>query len=76
MHINLRVQPYNDTAFNAWVDTGKARALPESLTLYNRILSLGFKVVFLTGRAEMRREITRKNLRAAGYKNWEKLLLR
>ncbi|KAI3899902.1 hypothetical protein MKW92_040469 [Papaver armeniacum] len=70
------VQPYNDTAFNAWVDTGKAPALPESLALYNRLLSLSFKVVFLTGRAEMRREITRKNLRAAGYRNWEKLLLR
>ncbi|KAI3853954.1 hypothetical protein MKX03_024180 [Papaver bracteatum] len=70
------VQPYNETAFNAWVDTGKAPALPESLVLYNRLLSLGFKVVFLTGRAEMRREVTRKNLRAAGYRNWEKLLLR
>ncbi|KAI3855703.1 hypothetical protein MKW92_016778 [Papaver armeniacum] len=67
---------YNDTAFNAWVDTGKAPALPESLKLYNTLVSLGFKVVFVTGRAEMRREITRKNLRAAGYKNWEKLLLK
>lgn len=70
------VQPYNETSFNAWVDTGKAPALPESLVLYNRLLSLGFKVVFLTGRGEMRREVTRKNLRAAGYRNWEKLLLR
>ncbi|OVA12459.1 Acid phosphatase (Class B) [Macleaya cordata] len=67
---------YNATAFDAWVDTGNALPLPESLKLYKKLLSLGFKAVFLTGRVEKRRQITEKNLNAAGYQNWEKLLLR
>ncbi|KAI3908751.1 hypothetical protein MKW98_029301 [Papaver atlanticum] len=31
------VNLYNGTAFDAWVDTGKAPALPESLKLYNKL---------------------------------------
>ncbi|MCL7041301.1 hypothetical protein MKW94_027329 [Papaver nudicaule] len=69
-------QPFNGTAFNAWAETATAPALPEGLKLYNRLLSLGFKVVFITGRPEKQRGITRKNLLAAGYRKWEKLLLR
>ncbi|XP_026453270.1 acid phosphatase 1-like isoform X1 [Papaver somniferum] len=69
-------KPYNSTAFNAWVDTGKAPALPETLKLYKHLKALGFKVVYITGREENRRDITRKNLHAVGYKNWEKLLLK
>ncbi|XP_026453271.1 acid phosphatase 1-like isoform X2 [Papaver somniferum] len=68
--------PHMDLAFNAWVDTGKAPALPETLKLYKHLKALGFKVVYITGREENRRDITRKNLHAVGYKNWEKLLLK
>nr|TKR74939.1 hypothetical protein D5086_0000290430 [Populus alba] len=45
-------EPYNSTAFNQWVFTGEALALPESLKLYRKLLSIGIKVVFLTGRSE------------------------
>ncbi|WOL09134.1 hypothetical protein Cni_G17887 [Canna indica] len=70
------VEPYNATSSNEWVDLGIAPALPESLKLYRKLLSLGFKVVFLTGRPEERRNITVVNLKRAGFKKWEKLLLR
>ncbi|KAJ8644936.1 hypothetical protein MRB53_006684 [Persea americana] len=70
------VEPYNGTLFNEWVDTGKGPALPESLRLYKKLLSLGFKIVFLTGRQEVRRKITVTNLKEAGYHTWEKLILR
>ncbi|RWR73569.1 Acid phosphatase Class B [Cinnamomum micranthum f. kanehirae] len=69
-------EPYNSTLFDAWVDTGKAPALPESLKLYKKLLSLGFKIVFLTGRLEKRREITVTNLKSVGYHTWEKLILK
>ena len=72
----FRVEPYNGTLFNEWVDTGKGPALPESLRLYKKLLSLGFKIVFLTGRQEVRRKITVTNLKEAGYHTWEKLILR
>lgn len=77
MFINAyRAAPYNSTAFNEWVLKGEAPVLPESLRLYNELLALGVKVVFLTGRGEAQREITIKNLQNQGYHTWETLLLR
>ncbi|XP_015902068.3 stem 28 kDa glycoprotein [Ziziphus jujuba] len=70
------VEPYNPTAFNKWVATGKAPALPESLQLYNNLLNLGIKVAFITGRSEEQRDITQTNLLNAGYHTWEKLILK
>ncbi|PSS07386.1 Acid phosphatase [Actinidia chinensis var. chinensis] len=70
------VEPYNSTQFNVWVDLGKAPALPESLKLYGKLLPLGLKVVFITGRPESQRNVTTNNLRKAGYHTWEKLILK
>ena len=70
------MEKYNPTLFNKWVMEGKAPALPESLELYKKLLSLGTKVVFLTGRPEDQRTVTANNLRKAGYHTWEKLILK
>ncbi|KAJ1390932.1 Vegetative storage protein/acid phosphatase [Sesbania bispinosa] len=70
----LTVEPYNSTKFNAWVELGTAPALPESLKLYNKLLGLGIKVVFLTGRTEDQKKITAKNLKNAGFYTWTKLI--
>lgn len=55
---------------------GSAPALPETRRLYRRLLELGVKPVFLTGRTEDQRAITVANLRRQGYTGWEKLLLK
>nr|GMD38725.1 acid phosphatase 1-like [Ipomoea batatas] len=68
--------PYNDTKFDEWVSEGKAPAIPASLRLYNTVLSLGIKPVFLTGTKEAFREVRIANLQEAGYYNWEKLVLK
>ncbi|KAM3747492.1 hypothetical protein ACB098_05G039600 [Castanea mollissima] len=70
------VQPYNSTLFNQWVITAKAPALPESVKLYKKLLSLGIKVVFLTGRSEEQRTVTTNNLKRVGFHTWEKLILK
>ncbi|WOK96878.1 hypothetical protein Cni_G05586 [Canna indica] len=70
------VEEYNNTLFQAWVDEGTAPALPESLKLYKKLVSLGIKIVFLTGRWEEKREITSANLKAEGFHTWEKLILK
>ncbi|PON81097.1 Acid phosphatase [Trema orientale] len=70
------VEPFNATSFNAWVGTAKAPALPESVKLYRELVSLGVKVVFLTGRTEDQRTVTETNLKRAGYHTWDKLLLK
>jgi predicted secreted acid phosphatase len=70
------VEPYDSTSFNQWVLTGKAPALPESLKLYEKLLSLKVKVVFITGRSEDQRNVTTTNLKHVGYHTWEKLILK
>ncbi|XP_034695463.1 acid phosphatase 1-like [Vitis riparia] len=67
---------FNSTSFNEWVMKGKAPALPESLKLYNKLVSLGIKIVFLTGKGEDERNVTVANLKKVGYHTWEKLILR
>lgn len=71
-----RVEAYNDTSFNAWVRKSRAPALPESLKLYKKLMSLGIKIIFLCGRSEDTREATACNLKRVGYHTWEKLILR
>ncbi|KAA8540338.1 hypothetical protein F0562_024743 [Nyssa sinensis] len=67
---------YNSTAFNEWVADAKAPPIPGSLMLYNRLVSLGFKIVFLTGTGEPVRQARITNLKKAGYYTWEKLILK
>ncbi|CAL5361283.1 unnamed protein product [Camellia sinensis] len=75
-HHGFGVEPYNATIYNKWANEGEAPALPESLRLYKKLLSLKFKVVFLTGRPESQRNVTANNLKKVGYHTLEKLLLR
>nr|KYP54124.1 Stem 28 kDa glycoprotein [Cajanus cajan] len=70
------VEPHNKTAFSKWVASGEAFALPETLKLYNKILSLGIKVVFLSERRLDQKDVLVKNLKDAGYPTWEKLIVR
>lgn len=71
-----RVELYNATSINEWVVKGKAPALPETLKLYKKLLGLGIKIAFLTGRSEDHRNVTAANLKNAGYHIWEKLILK
>jgi len=69
-----RSEPYNPTAFDEWVDRGVAPALPESLKLYRKLVSLGVNIVFITGRPLSQRDVTASNLKQAGYYKWAKLI--
>ncbi|XP_057447261.1 acid phosphatase 1-like [Lotus japonicus] len=67
---------FNETSFNEWVNLAEAPALPASLSLYKELQGLGFTIFLLTGRSEHQRNSTEANLLFAGYRNWEKLILR
>ncbi|KAL6897852.1 hypothetical protein ACP4OV_006811 [Aristida adscensionis] len=69
-------EAYNATSFNEYVLEGSAPALPETQRLFKKLISLGIKPVFLTGRTEDQRAITVSNLARQGYSGWEKLLLK
>ncbi|XP_065868498.1 stem 28 kDa glycoprotein-like [Euphorbia lathyris] len=75
-HHGFGAKPYNPRLFNQWVGKGKGPALPESLYLYKKLVSLGIKIVFLTGRSVDKKSITSTNLKNAGYRKWEKLILK
>ena len=71
-----RTETYNGTSWDEWVALGEAPALAASLKLYKELQQLGFTIVLLTGRDEYQRNVTVKNLLAAGYTDWETLFLR
>ncbi|XP_050231203.1 acid phosphatase 1-like [Mercurialis annua] len=75
-HHGFGMEVFNATMFNKWVLTGKAPALPESLSFYKKLVSLGIKIVFITGRAEDQRIVTTNNLKKAGYRHFMKLILK
>ncbi|XP_076907300.1 acid phosphatase 1-like [Bidens hawaiensis] len=68
--------PFNGTKFNQWVEKAAAPAIPGSLKLYKKLVKLGFKIVFLTGTKEEFKQPRAKNLKAVGYTQWLKLILK
>ncbi|KAL0341132.1 UNVERIFIED_CONTAM: Acid phosphatase 1 [Sesamum radiatum] len=70
------LEVFDSAKFGQWVEMGIAPAIESSLELYEEVLSLGFKVILLTGRSERHRSITVENLFQAGFREWDKLLLR
>ncbi len=67
---------YNETVFNAWVDSAQAPAIAGTLRLYKEAQRLGVKIFFITGRPETQRAVTERNLRAQGFDGWEHMDLR
>ncbi|XP_051122810.1 acid phosphatase 1-like [Andrographis paniculata] len=70
------VEVFDSVKFDEWVEMGMAPAVEHSLKLYEEVLGLGFKIVFLTGRSERHKNVTVDNLIQAGFREWDKLILR
>ncbi|KAI3763346.1 hypothetical protein L1987_53800 [Smallanthus sonchifolius] len=68
--------PYNETSFDEWVAQGVAPPVPGALKLYERLVRLGFKIIFLTGTNEAFEKVRISNLKKVGYYKWEKLILK
>ncbi|KAL7168004.1 hypothetical protein ACSBR2_038440 [Camellia fascicularis] len=69
-------ETFDEVSFDEWVDLAEAPALPANLKLYKELQDMGFTIFLLTGRSEIQRNVTVKNLLYSGYRNWEKLILR
>lgn len=67
---------YDSKAFDAWVESAAAPAIPGTLRLFKEARRLGVSVFFLTGRAEAERAATERNLEAQGFEGYTRLLLR
>lgn len=59
-----------------WVQSGKAPAIAGIKRIYDEAVAKGVRVFFITGRGERSREATERNLKAAGYAKYERLVMR
>lgn len=67
---------YDSKAFNAWVESAQAPAIPGTLRIYSAAQRLGVRVFFLTGRPEAQHASTETNLRLRGFSTWQQLIMR
>ena len=67
---------YIKPAFDAWVETAKAPAIPGTLRLFNEARRLGVSVFFITGRADPERAATELNLHNQGFQDWQEIIMR
>src|SRR5215813_7827584 len=70
--------PKGPCGWRAWEESGRAEAIAPTLALYNAAKVRGVAVFFITGRSDedARRDWTITNLRAAGYDDWDGLVMR
>lgn len=67
---------YNSDAWYKWMNENMSPAIDANLKIYKKAIEKGIKVFFITGRGELKREATDKNLKHAGYLIYERLILR
>ncbi|XP_047328546.1 acid phosphatase 1-like [Impatiens glandulifera] len=70
------LEKFDEKSFDEWVDLAESPAIAASMKLYDELQQLGFKIFLLTGRTEHQRNATEINLLKAGFRNWDKLILR
>ena len=68
--------PKGPCGLDAYHQIANSAAIPPALELFNQAKAQNIAVFFITGRREFLRKATIKNLNAAGYKNWDGLVLR
>jgi len=62
--------------WDKWVMSERAPAIKQVKMFYDTLLSLGVKVIFITGRSEKQYTATLNNLKKAGYANFDTLICR
>lgn len=67
---------YSSESFHAWVATSTPPPIEATLELYRAARGLDVAVFFVTGRHEPLRAETERTLVAAGYREWERLVMR
>ncbi len=70
------ILPEGPCGWHAWVEMGAAPANGPVIDFYRLARRQGVAVFFITARQEKHRAATERNLRATGYQDWAKLILR
>jgi predicted secreted acid phosphatase len=70
-----RSLPDGPCGWVAWDLQGRSPAIPQSLAIFRQARALGAEVFFISGRDESQRAATERNLQAAGYDGYSRLIL-
>ena len=60
--------------WDKWIDSAKAPAIKPVKTLYDSVVTKGFKVVFISGRRDYQYASTVKNLKDQGFSHFDTLI--
>ena len=75
-HINAFDFGYIPKEWSAWIQMGEAPALKGPLAFYRYARDNQVAVFFITGRTELERAATEKNLRREGFDRWDELVMK
>jgi acid phosphatase len=64
---------HKEEVWQAWLGKGQAESIPATLELYKEIIEKGYRVIFITGRDEGKRQATERNLQVVGYEKWDEI---
>lgn len=67
---------YEPKWWDEWVQQGTAPANKKVKELYNFLIQMGFKVIFISGKKETQYDATIKNLVLVGYNEFDTLIVR
>lgn len=67
--------PEGPCGWASWDLLAQSTVIEPTLALFRRARALGVDVVFITGRPEGQRDATERNLRAAGYDGYSRVIM-
>jgi acid phosphatase len=67
---------YESKYWDEWLEKAEASAIPQVKELYDFLLQKEFKIIFITGKKDYQYEATYKNLKSAGYTEFDTLIVR
>ena len=67
---------FDQSVWDRWVASATAPAIQPTLELYRTAIARGISVFFITARPESQRDATERNLRAAGFTTWARLIMK
>jgi len=67
---------YESKYWDEWIDKASAPANPQVKDLHDFLVKKGFKIIFITGKKDYQYNATFKNLNAAGYVDFDTLIVR
>jgi acid phosphatase len=67
---------YESKYWDEWLEKAEAPAIPKVKSLYDFLIEIGFKVVFITGKKDYQYNATFKNMITVGYTKFDTIITR